>query len=181
MSFFGLSQATAASPDFYGIADYASSMVFELVVAEDNKASSTVKPDDVRVRFKFANGTASDANPPRVFPLFGRAETLLPWEDFVLETSKFAIGTTSEWCTACGNTDGACAVSGAGVSTEVEGGRWKGVSAPVAGVIGALVTLVIILGLEGLVMGVGGLRLTKKSKGSLAMKASETNSEVSKV
>ncbi|KAK3943270.1 putative histidine acid phosphatase, partial [Diplogelasinospora grovesii] len=167
MSFFGLSQATAASPDFYGIVDYASSMTFELVTNASLSSSSTVNPDDVSVRFLFANGTASDVNTPQAFPLFGQSETTIPWKTFVSEMDKFAIGSTAAWCQACGNSTGLCA----GTSTSTTGGSGStasttdsgsgGISLPVAGVIGALVTLVVILAVEGLVMAVCKLRLVK--------------------
>ena len=173
MAFFGLARAPDASPDFYGVADYASSMVFELVtnatVSNDSTAAA-IDPSDVSVRFLFANGTASSDNPPTAFPLFGRKETALPWSDFTSEMGRFAIADTASWCRACGNSTGQCAKAlgnDDGVSASGSGG---GVSRPVAGVIGALVTLVVILGIEALVMGVGGLRLAKKS--TLASKAS---------
>lgn len=38
-------------------------------------------------------------------------------------------------------------------------------SKPVAGVIGAVVTLAVVLGVEGLVLLVGGLRVGRKGKG----------------
>lgn len=183
MAFFGLARAPAASPDFYGVADYASSMVFELVTNATVPASGggPIDPADVSVRFRFANGTATasdadPANPPRTFALFGRPETVLPWSDFAAEMGRFAIGDTASWCRACGNSTGDCADAlgigggdGAGAAGN-GGGKGKGggggVSRPVAGVIGALVTLVVILGLEALVMGAAGLRLVKKGASS---------------
>jgi hypothetical protein len=122
------------------------------------------------VRFRFANGTASDANPPRVFPLFGRGEEALPWDEFVRGMEGFAIADTASWCRACGETTGTCAavLGGAGDGGNVTaaagaGGEKKGgLSTAVAGVIGALVTLVVILGIEALVMGLVGLRVVKK-------------------
>ncbi|KAK3361189.1 phosphoglycerate mutase-like protein [Lasiosphaeria ovina] len=169
MAFFGLAKAPAASPEFYGIVDYASSMVFELVTnASLDDSAAAVSPDKVSVRFRFANGTASNANPPRTFPLFGQTETTLPWSTFVSEMNKFAIGSNEAWCKACGPT-GACAEiaqNGSSVSTaaSTDGSSTGGISTPVAGVIGAVVTLAVILGLEGLIMAVAGLRLTKKGK-----------------
>ncbi|KAK3318022.1 phosphoglycerate mutase-like protein [Apodospora peruviana] len=167
MSFFGLSQAPAASADFYGIVDYASSFVFELVTDADPSSIST---DDVGVRFLFVNGTASDANPPRAFSLFGQTETTLKWKDFESEMNKFSLHNMAEWCAACGSTEGVCAgsSSGSNVSSTVSGAGGSsssgsgGISTAVAGVIGAMVTLAVILGLETLILGVGGLRVVKK-------------------
>lgn len=185
MSFFGLAQLDKVSPDFTGVVDYASSIVFELVTnATSVSRASYPGADDVSVRFYLANGTAA-ANPPRIFPLFGRGETTLPWATFASEMNKFAIGDTAAWCQACGNTTGICASA---ASTGGEGGdgsaaaagasttSGNGISLPVAGVIGALVTLVVILGVEGLVYALAGLKLVKKS--TLAASAAAAGSGV---
>ncbi|KAI1446419.1 phosphoglycerate mutase-like protein [Annulohypoxylon stygium] len=169
MSFFGLAQLQKVSADFTGVVDYASSIVFELVTnATDVSSSNYPSTDDVSVRFYLANGTAA-INEPKVYPLFGQSETLVSWDTFASEMGKFAIGDTESWCTACGNTTGICATSastsgsdGSG-STEASTKSGNGVTLPVAGVIGALVTLVVILGVEGLVYAVAGLKLVKKS------------------
>lgn len=158
MAFFGSAGLDKASSDFLGICDYASSMAIELVT---NATKPTV--DDVKVRFYFANGTAAE-NTPKLFPLFGQKEETLPWKDFKASMSKFAIEDDQEWCELCGNTDGTC--SGNGTSTFSSGsdsGSGSGISKAVAGVIGALVTLAVILGIEMIVMLLGGLRLVKKS------------------
>ena len=177
MSFFGLAQAPAASPNFYGIVDYASSFVFEVVTNATLPASGPVAPSDLSVRFLFVNGTASDANPPAPFALFGQNQTTIPWTTFTAEMNKFAIGDTASWCQACGNSTGVCApgststngtapsASPTAASASSDSG---GVSRPVAGVIGAMVTLAVVLGLEALIMAVGGLRLTKKRSAGLA-------------
>lgn len=162
MAFFGLAQLDAASPDFMGICDYASSMTFELVTN-----SSTPTADDISVRFYFANGTAAQ-HEPTLFPMFGQKETTLKWNDFKNGMANFAIEDTQHWCTLCGNTDGACASNStssdnSSSSSSSSGGGGNGVSKPVAGVIGALVTLVVILGVEAAIMLLGGMRLVKKS------------------
>ena len=160
MAFFGLAQLDAASPDFMGIRDYASSMTFELVTN-----ATSPKAEDISVRFYFANGTAAD-NEPALFPLFGQKETTLKWDDFKNGMSKFAIEDTQHWCELCGNTDGACAsnsTSSGDDASSSSSGSGNGVSKPVAGVIGALVTLVVILGIQAAVMLLGGLRMVKKS------------------
>ena len=88
--------------------------------------------------------------------------------------NKFAIGDQQSWCQACGNSTGVCAPSG-GLTSPSSGGAKGGsggnsgnssggVSKPVAGVIGAMVTLAVILGVEGLIMLVAGLRLVSKRR-----------------
>lgn len=184
MSFFGLAQLQAVSDDFTGVVDYASSMVFELVADSDNVTSSSYPASsDVSVRFLFANGTAAQ-NEPQAYPLFGQSETLLPWSTFVSEMNKFAIADTASWCTACGNSTGVCAEdatssggSGDDASSSSTGSTsGNGISLPVAGVIGALVTLVVILGIEALVYAVAGLKLVKKSTLAAASASAGTGS-----
>ncbi|POR39806.1 Uncharacterized protein TPAR_00026, partial [Tolypocladium paradoxum] len=176
MAFFGLAQLPAASPDFYGICDYASSMAFELVTSV---ADAKPKPEDLSVRFLFANGTAADKG-LRAFPLFGQSKDTLSWADFKAGMGKFAIADTKHWCALCGNTDGTCAAanstgSDGGATSQNADGAGSGVSRPVAGVIGALVTLVFILGLQAAVLLFGGLRLVKKSTLAGARRGAETS------
>ncbi|KAM0246721.1 hypothetical protein ACHAP5_004492 [Fusarium lateritium] len=162
MSYFGLAGLDKASSDFTGVVDYASSMAFELVTNATNPTA-----DDVSVRFYFANGTASE-NTPKMFPLFGEDKTTISWKAFKSGMSEFAIKDNKHWCKLCGNTDDICASSSdddddSASSQSSSGGSGNGVSKPVAGVIGALVTLVVILGIQAAVILFGGLRLVKKS------------------
>ncbi|TEA18827.1 hypothetical protein C8034_v010518 [Colletotrichum sidae] len=171
-SFFGLAQLPKVSAVFEEIVDYASSMVFELVT---NSSAAAPAADDVSVRFRFANGAAAGADSLTEYPLFGRSESTLPWATFVAEMQRFAVEDTRAWCVACGNSTGTCAAAlGIDGSTDATGNGSgsgsssgedsNGISTPVAGVIGALITLVVILGIQALVMFVGGLRMVKKSK-----------------
>ncbi|KJZ73475.1 hypothetical protein HIM_07031 [Hirsutella minnesotensis 3608] len=165
MAFFGLAQLPAVSSDFYGICEYASSMAFELVTSVP--ANTKPKPEDISVRFLFANGTASE-DTLKSYPLFGQSRATISWNDFKNGMSKFAIADTEHWCNTCGKKDGKCASSNTSASSDDGSSRAKvsgnsGISKPVAGVIGALVTLVVILGIQAAVMFLGGLRLVKKS------------------
>jgi hypothetical protein len=177
MAFFGLAQLPAANPDFYGICDYASSMTFELVT---NSTDPQPAADDVSVRFLFANGTAAE-NELTPFPLFGQKETTLSWADFKDGMAKFAIEDDKHWCDVCGNSGGKCAAngtesdSGANTSSSSSSG---GISRPVAGVIGALVTLVVILGAQAAIMLFGGVRFAKKA--TIAQARANQNNDVVK-
>ena len=79
--------------------------------------------------------------------------------------NAFAIGDQADWCHACGNSTGVCAASSA-PAIPVSGGKsgGGGVSKAVAGVIGAFVTLAVILGVEALVLLVAGLRVVSKKR-----------------
>jgi hypothetical protein len=169
-SFFGLAQLPAASADFTGVVDYASSMAFELVTnaTVGGDGSEYPSPDDISVRFLFANGSAA-AVAPAAYPLFGQTETRLSWLQFLSEMSKFAIRDTADWCVACGNNMGTCAAASTGSGSGGDGAASASstsnsrISLPVAGVIGALVTLAVVLGAEALIYVFSGMRLVKKS------------------
>ena len=165
LSFFGLAQLPKVSDNFTGIVDYASSMTFELVTNATVTDTSYPSNDQISVRFLFSNGTASE-HPLTPYPLFGQSETVLPWNTFVDQMNKFAIGNQADWCTKCGNSTGVCAsatstftgASGSTTSSPSAGG----ISKAVAGVIGAMVTLAVILGVEALIMLLAGLRVVNK-------------------
>ncbi|KAJ5919544.1 hypothetical protein N7454_009379 [Penicillium verhagenii] len=176
MSFFGLMQMPTASPEFYGIPDYASSMVFELVT----NATGTDFPssDDISVRFAFHNGTMIGSDELTVYPMFGQSSNLLSYSEFTTQMEKVAITSTSQWCDMCGNTDGSCASTSASSSATSSSstGTSGGISRAVAGVIGAMVTLAVILGLQALFFLVGGFRIAKRNKGGPEMVATSGSS-----
>lgn len=173
-SYFGLANLPAADPIFYGIPDYASSMVWELVTNASVTNGAFPSPSDISVRFLFNNGTSATTTNLTAYPLFGGSELELPWTEFVTQTQKFAISSQDQWCQVCGNTTGVCASStasssSASASSSSSSSNGSGISNAVAGVIGAMVTLGVVLGLEVIAMLLGGLRLAKKK--SLAASA----------
>lgn len=174
MSFFGLAKLTAVDEDFSGVPDYASSLSWELVTNATVNATSFPSEDDISVRFYFHNGTTSASSEPREFPLFGTGRSPLPWSEFVSGMTKFSISGQKQWCTACGNSTGACSPSALGdgdssvgptsTGSDTGNGGKGGISKAVAGVIGAMVTLGVILGAELLILLVGGFTLVSKRK-----------------
>ncbi|KAJ9617211.1 hypothetical protein H2200_000932 [Cladophialophora chaetospira] len=190
LSYFGLANLTAASTDFFGVPDYASSLVWELVTNATVSNTSYPTEEDISVRFYFHNGTTSNISEPIEFPLFGTGRSPLPWSEFIASTGKFSIGTQAQWCTACGNSTGVCSPTALGdgssssvgtSSSDGGSGHHGGISKAVAGVIGAMVTLAVILGLELLFFLVGGFRLVSKKRlarntgnGSVPSTAAET-------
>ncbi|KAK6519559.1 hypothetical protein TWF281_003385 [Arthrobotrys megalospora] len=160
LAFFGLTELTAASPNFFGLPNYASTMAFEILTDKDvtEFPSST---DDLKVRFLFRNG--SDAGSPLTpFPLFGQQELTLSWTDFATQLGERAISTVEKWCNTCKSTEDFCAVydssDSTGASSSSSSG--SGMSNAVAGVIGAMVTLGVVA-LAGLVFFL--LRRNKKT------------------
>jgi hypothetical protein len=143
LGFFGLNELTTASPNFYGLPEYAYTMAFELLT-EDDVSEFPSGVESLMVRFLFRNG--SDAGAPLTpFPLFGRSETTLSWSDFMSEMQARAISTVADWCNACSSTKEFCVTATADDTTSAEEAsgtqRKGGISNAVAGVIGAMVTL----------------------------------------
>lgn len=169
LSYFGLSQLTVASSNFTGIPDYASSMVWELVT---NSSISNGFPStsDIYVRFYYNNGTSAPSTDLTSYPLFNQSSLLLSWSDFVSSSQKFAVTSQNQWCQQCGNIGSSCSAAGATTSSSSSAATSSttsdsssgGISKAVAGVIGAMVTLGVVLGLEALIMLIGGIRLTIK-------------------
>ena len=188
LSFFGLAELPVANPDFMAVVDYASAMTFELFTNASTTVSSTSYPsnDDIYVRFLFHNGTTSNISVPANYPLFGSGQEAIGWNDFATGMNKFAVGTTEEWCTSCGNSTGSCAAfassSSTGSNSTTAGETLKksgnGLSPVVNGVIGAMVTLAVVLGLEALALAVFGLRVVSK-KSLAARGGSASPSEAS--
>ncbi|KAI7187476.1 phosphoglycerate mutase-like protein [Hortaea werneckii] len=172
MSFFGLAELEKANPDFKGVPDYASAMSFELVTNQTLPSGTWPAEEDIYVRFLFHNGTTSNTSEPTVYPLFNSGQDTISWERFANGMHEFALGSTEKWCTACGNFTGECAAydpSGSSSSSDSQDASasaqtGNGISPAVNGVIGAMVTLAVVLGLEALVMLLGGFRLVRKNK-----------------
>lgn len=174
LSFFGLAQLPQVNPDFYGIPDYASSLSWELVTNATVNDSSFPSDNDISVRFYFHNGTTSESSQPVEYPLFGTNRSPLPWSDFTAAMGKFSISGQDQWCQACGNSTGVCSPNALGLGNSSGIGTNSadstsenatgGISKAVAGVIGAMVTLGVVLSLELLFIFVGGYKLVSKRR-----------------
>jgi hypothetical protein len=159
MSFFGLADLPAVNEDFRAIVDYTSSMAFELFTN-----GSSTSAEDAYVRFIFHNGTASAQSPPSTYPLFGSKADALRWADFAAGMEKFAVGSTAQWCTACGNFTGTCTAydpNGDNTSSAAAVSSGNGLSAALNGLIGAMVTLAVMVAVT-LVLLLSGFRLVNK-------------------
>ncbi|KAI9763929.1 MAG: hypothetical protein M1840_008963 [Geoglossum simile] len=131
LSFFGLANLTSASPNFFGLPEYASTMAFELLTSQN---ASSFPVADLAIRFLFRNG--SDQGPLTPFPLFGRTDPTIPWQDFVTAMSGRAIRSVDKWCSACQSTADFCPLAPTPTSPVAQ--RKGGMSKGVAGVIGAM-------------------------------------------
>lgn len=173
-SFFGLAGLELIEPNFRNIVDYASSMIFELYTNSSASVSSGrfPSPDEMYVRFFFSNGTATDASQPGAYTLFGLDQPSMSWTDFHTNMDKFAVRSTQQWCGVCGGIEESCAAyasensgnDGDSSPSTCKPQPGNGLSAATNGVIGAMTTLVVVLGLEILIFSVGGYRLVSRKR-----------------
>ncbi|KAF2794948.1 phosphoglycerate mutase-like protein [Melanomma pulvis-pyrius CBS 109.77] len=151
LAFFGISNLTSTSPNFFGLPHYAATMSFELFTSE-NVTAFPSDNNDLRVRFLFRNGS-DDGETLRAFPLFGGSEDSLPWTDFVSQMQNISITTSEQWCGICQSDMPFCEAynsTGSSSPASSQGGSGGGMSNVVAGVIGAMVTLGVVAILVGL-------------------------------
>ncbi|EJD51819.1 phosphoglycerate mutase-like protein, partial [Auricularia subglabra TFB-10046 SS5] len=162
-SFFGLASLQNQTDDFYGLPDYASSLVFEAVTNATVAADTMPSLDDVSVRFLFRNGSAADA-PLRSYPLFDKTTDLIPWNEFEERISTLQIATANRWCTQCDATQGNQPFCPATDSSEpVLAAKSDDLSTTQAGVVGAMSTLGVVA-ILAVIAGFLGLRVTRRRR-----------------
>ena len=171
MSFFALAQLPTLDSHFYGLPDFASVAALELFsYTTEDSGTEYPSEDDLWVRFWFRNGTAPEEE-FQAYSLFnfGPSQMDLPWVTFQDEMYKILVSDVGDWCTQCGAELLFCAAwnsSNAVTGTEFSSSSGSGsaVSPAIAGVIGAIVTLVIAGLLFALAMLFGGVRLHRVQK-----------------
>lgn len=162
LAFWGLTDMPAASVNFTGLPDYASTMAFEL-----RRPANSTDMSDLSVRFGFRNGS-DPSTEISYYPMFGSNTTDMPWSQWSKAMANISIPTTGSWCTACGSNLTFCtgAASGSSASTNPVGStnstsagaaagsgssNSSGLSNAAAGGIGAGVTIGVIALIEGLI------------------------------
>ena len=164
LSFWALTNLTAASPNFYGLPDYASTMAFEL-----RRPVNTSGVNNLSVRFGFRNGSLPSTE-LTYFPMFGQTSLDMAWSDWSSKMANISISSTGNWCTACNSNQTFCTGSGATAGSTTAGtasgsgsgasgssssdtsgnsGSGSGLSNAAAGGIGAGVTIGVIALIEG--------------------------------
>ncbi|KAL5338029.1 histidine phosphatase superfamily [Aspergillus crustosus] len=155
IQFFGIFGLTEANNDFYGLPDYASSMVFELFT-EKNTTSFPASEEDLKVRFLFRNGSSPDSSTSlKPFRLFGSdndhrlSSTSIPFTEFTFHLQQAAITSAPDWCSICSPGKPFCPSRYKTSPTGSDYHSSAGVSNATAGVIGAVVALVVVGGVGG--------------------------------
>ena len=169
LAFFSLAQLPQVSGSFNGLPDFGSSMVFELFSV--GNATSFPPESDLMVRFLFRNGT-SDTEDLISYPLFGRghSESDMTWTDFMSGMNNIMLNDVGSWCDTCGSQEYFCAVYGSGGKFNATGPSGSGsrksnqMSNQVAGVIGAAVTLGVLMISVAAAMLFGGMRFHRSPK-----------------
>ena len=163
LSFWGLTNLTAASANFYGLPDYASTMTFEL-----RRPANTSGVANLSVRFGFRNGS-DPSTELSYFPMFGQTGLDMTWGDWSSRMANISIKSTGDWCTICNSNQPFCTGSGKTAGSTTAGtdtgsgssasgssspdsngsGSGSGLSNAAAGGIGAGVTIGVIALIEG--------------------------------
>lgn len=168
VSFAALSGlASEQNPEFYGIPEYGSSMVFELFSVNGNDTDVYPSPAELNVRFFFQNGT-DETSALVAYPLFGNGPEgmSMPLSNFVSAMQEFMILSPAGWCRTCASYSIFCpAFQGDDDDDGVRSGGMetrRGLKPAIAGVIGAVVTLAVLGLVLAAVMLFGGVRLYRR-------------------
>lgn len=167
ISFAALTQLPKTNTQFYGMPEDGSSMVFELYSEGLNSSAGYPDISELLVRFLFRNGTDS-SSALITYPLFGRSETqALSLNEFMILLQNIALSSVGDWCNACQSYTIFCAAfigvdftnnSGSN-SFAVPVAAKNSMRPAVAGVIGAIIALVVAGVVFAIAMLVGGVRL----------------------
>jgi len=162
----------------YGIPELGGSMVIELftMVADGESSSYPTDSSNLFVRFLYQNGTGEDAQLTQ-YPLFGADPDngYVSFDDFAAGIEPIMMLSIEDWCSECGSYSIFCPAfegenSSPGGTDSLSTSR-RGLSPAIAGVIGALVTLVVlalIIGLAMLLLGLRFFRVKNKRRSELA-------------
>ncbi|KKZ63951.1 hypothetical protein EMCG_01705 [[Emmonsia] crescens] len=148
VAFSSLSKlASDRQSNFYGLPNQGASMVFELFSREFNTSSNKYPGStDLMVRFFLRNGTdTSDTSTPLVsYPLFGRkpGQPGIPYQEFKDEMVDIMMA-VSGWCHSCGSDTSTFCPAYAPGSRYYMGSGSRSLRPAVAGVIGAVIGLIV--------------------------------------
>ena len=167
--------ASEQTPQFYSIPDPGSSMVFELFSLSVNASEGYPDRSDLNVRFLFQNGT-EDGSELISYSLFGRdpSQAVMTFDEFITEMETIWMPSVADWCDICSSFSVFCPAfvgnggdgSSSGPSYGAGSSDHHGISSAVAGVIGAIVTLVVVGIVTAVVALLGGVRVYRtKAKG----------------
>ena len=179
ISFFALAGLPSLeNQEFYSIPEFGASMAIELftLVVDGNSGVYPTDTANLFVRFLYSNGTGEDAQLIQ-YPLFGEDpdNTYVSLSDFVAGLESFMMLSIEDWCSECGSYSVFCPAfqsnSSSNGGSDVLASSNRGLSPVIAGVIGALVTLVVltlVVGAAMLLLGLRFFRVKNKRRSELA-------------
>ncbi|PWY84893.1 histidine acid phosphatase [Aspergillus heteromorphus CBS 117.55] len=127
------------------------SMVLELFSLESDAFPTYPDPSQLYVRFLLRNGTTTPEF--QSYPLFGLSPSSIeiPYTEFKAKMETVSLNSTAEWCLRCDSSSVFCSgvlndtsADATAAAAVLSSSKRKGVSPAVAGVIGAVVTLVVV-------------------------------------
>ncbi|CEL03219.1 hypothetical protein ASPCAL04376 [Aspergillus calidoustus] len=143
VSFTSLLQlAKSEDSSFTSLPTLGSSFILELFSIENETYPTYPDPSKLFVRFLLHNGTDADFRP---YPLFGYSpsNTAIPFHEFETRMQRLSLGSVTDWCQRCNSSAVFCSgVLNEGESRNNQGSN--GISPAVGGVIGAVVTIVVL-------------------------------------
>jgi hypothetical protein len=157
--------ASSSQENFYSRPDLGASLVFELFSLEAEGVPTYPDQSQLYVRFLLRNGTGTSAE-FRSYPLFGHGPSndAIPYSEFHAQMEKFSLGSTQQWCLECGSSAVFCSgVMGKAKKTSTSDNR---LSPAIAGVIGAVVTIVALALAAILFFLVRGFRMRRMRRSS---------------
>ncbi|KAF1817491.1 phosphoglycerate mutase-like protein [Eremomyces bilateralis CBS 781.70] len=168
VALFSLISLTSRNQNFIGLPEQGSAAVFELL-SLGSSDEYFPKLSDLWVRFYFLNGTEEQTMQSYSIFSNGPSHQDMRWSEFVQQMEAIMIGSVSDWCEICGDASIFCPAFSQGNGLLPSSGSSSrshgGMSLPVAGVIGAIVTLVVVGILMALAGLAGGIRLHRLRRG----------------
>ncbi len=151
---------------FYNLPEPGSSLVFELFALRENDIGTYPELDELYVRFLYQNGTEEDSKVVE-YPLFGRSpsQTMMSLRDFIAGIERIMIYNVEDWCETCSSYSIFCpAFTNSSDVLNDTPTHHRGMSAAIAGVIGAIVALVVFGLVLAAIMLLGGCRVHRMQK-----------------
>lgn len=165
LSLFSLTDLPNVNPAFANIPSFGSAFAFELFSWDNGSETGYPDSSELWVRFYYQNSSADGTSEYpylEAYSLFNRgpSEMDMSWSDFEILMAGIAMGDVGDWCSRCASVSIWCATynetGSSGHSDEKE------MTPEVAGVIGAGVTIGVLLLLLGAAMLFGGLRFHRR-------------------
>jgi Histidine phosphatase superfamily (branch 2) len=150
---------------FYNLPEPGSSFMFELFALRDNDIGTYPDLNEMYVRFLYQNGT-EDFSTAVEYPLFGRSpsQTVMSLADFISGIERIMVYNVEDWCTTCSSYSIFCPAFTNTDSSFNQNSGHRGLNPTVAGVIGAIVALVVFGLIIAAAMLLGGCRLQRVHK-----------------